>query len=97
MITQQQKNRIAQMYTLARSVTYDVFVRFLHKNYLIFDELDGEWIDFSFGEGITSCISFDADGTPYLSDYVQYWDEDEEEDFDFSPTTQIYFRNRTQP
>lgn len=84
------------MRELARVCTFDMFYRFLNRHHMIYDELDKEWVDFDFGDGITSCIGYDSDGTPYLSDYVQYWDEDEEETFEFEPLFPIYFRNTSQ-
>ena len=93
MILPQQRVRIAQLRFLAKVCTYEMFVRFLRHNHMIYDEFDEAWIDFSFGEGVTSCISYDSDGTPYLSDYIQYWDEDEDEDLEFGPVLPIYFRS----
>lgn len=74
MITQEHRYRIAQLRELARACTYDTFYNFLERHDMIDDESDGEWVDFSFGNGITSCICFDTTGKPYLSDYVRCWD-----------------------
>lgn len=93
MILPQQRVRIAQLRFLAKVCTYEMFVRFLRHNGMIFGEYEEEWIDFSFGEGIISSICYTPDGTPYLSDYIQYWDEDEDEGLEFGPVSPIYFRN----
>ena len=62
---------------------------------MIYDMSEGEWIDFTWSLGcynFDTCIGYDYDGTPRLSDCISYFDADEEDDCEYFLTHLTYFR-----
>ena len=86
------------MRELAKACTYERFVQILKKYRMIYDMQDGEWIDFTWTIGryeFDSCVGYDYDGTPHLSDCISYYnpEEDEDEDCDYFFPDMIYFKS----
>ena len=86
------------MRELAKVCTYETFVNILKRHHMIYDRRDGEWIDFEWYLGramFTSCICYEHDGTPYLSDYIQSSNPSEDDnDDEYSFGSFLHFKQQ---